>query len=78
MDPNRQALNHLGAHTRRAILPVWVLDYPDGAARRLTNDLEGYFWLSLSADGRMLVTRQQRTIARVWMLADGDIKTADS
>jgi len=55
---------------------VWMLDYPDGEARRLTNDLDGYFWLSRSADGRMLVTRQQRTISRLWMVKDGDLKQA--
>jgi len=55
---------------------VWMLDYPDGEARRVTNDLDGYFWLSRSADGRMLVTRQQRTISRLWMVKDGDLKQA--
>ncbi len=44
--------------------------------RRLTNDLESYFWLSLSADGRMLVTRQQRIISHLWLLTDGDVKKA--
>ena len=55
---------------------VWMLDYPDGEARRLTNDLDGYFWLSRSADGRMLVTRQQRTISRLWLVKDRDLKQA--
>src|SRR5262249_43338736 len=34
---------------------LWMLAYPDGAVRRLTNDLDGYFWISISADGRKLV-----------------------
>ena len=71
--------NHLliSARTPDALYSqVWVLDYPDGEARRLTNDLEGYFWLSRSADGRMLVTRQQRTISRLWLVKDGDLKQA--
>ncbi|MCI0388723.1 MAG: winged helix-turn-helix domain-containing protein [Acidobacteria bacterium] len=55
---------------------LWMLTYPDGAVRRLTNDLEYYFWLSLSADGRMLVTRQQRIFSYLWLLADGDVKKA--
>jgi TolB protein len=53
-----------------------MLDYPDGAVRRLTNDLENYFWLSLSADGRMLVTRQQRIVTHLWLLAGADVKKA--
>ena len=55
---------------------IWLLSPFDGEVRRLTNDLEGYFWLSLSADGRMLVTRQQRIVSHLWLLPGGDIKKA--
>jgi Tol biopolymer transport system component/DNA-binding winged helix-turn-helix (wHTH) protein len=55
---------------------LWMVPYPSGEVRRLTNDLESYFWISLSADGRMLVTRQQRIISHLWLLSDGDIKKA--
>ncbi|MCM3873638.1 MAG: DPP IV N-terminal domain-containing protein [Pyrinomonadaceae bacterium] len=55
---------------------LWMIAYPDGEVRRLTNDLEAYFWISLSADGRMLVTRQQKIISHLWLLPDGDIKKA--
>ena len=53
---------------------LWMLAYPDGDLRRLTNDLEGYFWISLSGDGRKLVTRQQRMVMHLWLLPDGDAK----
>jgi len=55
---------------------LWMLTYPEGEVRRLTNDLEGYFWASLSSDGRMLVTRQQRITTNLWLLPDGDVKRA--
>lgn len=55
---------------------IWMLTFPDGEVRRLTNDLESYFWLSLSADGRMLVTRQQRIVSHLWLLPEGNIKKA--
>lgn len=55
---------------------VWMLSPADGEVRRLTNDLEGYFWLSLSADGQMLVTRQQRIVSHLWLLPGGDEKKA--
>lgn len=55
---------------------LWAFDYTTGDIRRLTNDLEGYFSLSLSADGKMLVVRQQKVIARIWTLPDGDLKNA--
>src|SRR5262245_9145254 len=55
---------------------LWMLAYPDGDLRRLTNDLEGYFWISLSGDGRNLVTRQQRMFMHIWLAPDGDVKKA--
>jgi TolB protein len=55
---------------------VWMVTYTDGTVRRLTNDLEGYFWLSLSADGRLLVARQQRIVLHLWLLRDGNLKKA--
>ncbi len=55
---------------------MWMLSWRDGSIRRLTNDLESYFWLSMSADGQMLVTRQQRIISHVWLLPEADIKRA--
>jgi Tol biopolymer transport system component/DNA-binding winged helix-turn-helix (wHTH) protein len=53
---------------------LWMLDFPDGGVRRLTNDLEIYFWCTLSADGRTLVTRQQRIFSHLWMFGEGDAK----
>jgi len=55
---------------------VWMLALSDGNVSRLTNDLESYFWLSFSADGRMLVTRQQRIVSQLWLLPGGDVKKA--
>jgi Tol biopolymer transport system component len=55
---------------------IWMLDYSDGTVQRLTNDLESYFWLSFSADGRMLVTRQQRILSHLWLFPGGDLKKA--
>src|SRR5499427_5724079 len=55
---------------------LWMLAYPDGEIRRLTNDLEYYFWISLSVDGRMLVTRQQRIFSHLWLVPDGDVSKA--
>lgn len=53
---------------------LWMLDIPDGRVSRLTNDLENYFWCTLSTDGRTLVTRQQRIFSHLWVLKDGDAK----
>jgi Tol biopolymer transport system component/DNA-binding winged helix-turn-helix (wHTH) protein len=55
---------------------LWLIDFPGGATRRLTNDLEAYFSGSLSADGKRLVARQQKIVSRLWLLPEGDLKNA--
>lgn len=56
---------------------IWMLGASGGEVRRLTNDLENYFWISLSADGRKLVSRQQVTVSRLWLLPGGNPKKAE-
>lgn len=46
---------------------LWMLKYPEGGVRRLTNDLESYFWLSTTRDGRSIVTRQQKITSNLWL-----------
>jgi Tol biopolymer transport system component/DNA-binding winged helix-turn-helix (wHTH) protein len=70
---------HLIISAREAKEPysqLWLLALSDGEVRRLTNDLEAYFWISLSADGQKVVTRQQRIFSHLWLLPDGDLKKA--
>ncbi len=55
---------------------LWMMDVPEGTVQRLTNDLEAYFWMSLSADGKKLVTRQQRITAHLWLFENGDPQKA--
>lgn len=55
---------------------LWMLGYPDGNIRRLTNDLENYFWISRTANGEKIVTRQQHIVAHLWLLPAGDLKKA--
>lgn len=74
--PNGKHLIVSARETNESSSQLWMIAYPDGEVRRLTNDLESYFWLSLSADGRMLVTRQQRITSHLWLLTDGDLKKA--
>lgn len=55
---------------------IWMYNLTNGEARRLTNDLENYFWLSLSADGRKLLTRQQQIVSNLWIIENGDLQKA--
>jgi eukaryotic-like serine/threonine-protein kinase len=46
---------------------IWNLAYPNGTARRVTNDLTDYSGVSLSKDGKSLVTVQKLQTASVWI-----------
>ena len=48
---------------------IWFVSYPDGAARRITNDLNGYgqFSLGLTADSNTIATVQVDFTAAVWV-----------
>jgi serine/threonine protein kinase len=48
---------------------VWLLPYPDGPARRITNDLNGYGEVSvgLTADSSTIATIQQVNASSIWI-----------
>lgn len=74
--PNGKQLVISAREAEEPTSQIRLLSLADGEVRRLTNDLEGYFWLSLTADGKTLVTRQQRIISHLWLLPNGDLKKA--
>ena len=51
---------------------VWLLSYPGGEARRITNDLNYYQGVSLTADARSLVTTQSDQVLSIWVSKDGN------
>ena len=46
---------------------IWLLTYPQGEARRVTNDLHDYHGLSLTDDARTLVTVQVEELSTLWV-----------
>jgi serine/threonine protein kinase len=46
---------------------IWLLSYPSGEARRLTNDLNFYAGISLTADSRTLITARTLQTSNVWI-----------
>lgn len=53
---------------------IWQLSYPNGEARKLTNDFNIYEGLSLTADSTMIVTTQESQAANIWLTpAEGTI-----
>ena len=45
---------------------LWVVSYPRGASRRITNDLNNYIGVSLSQDSSTLVALQSEVISNIW------------
>jgi len=55
---------------------LWYVSYPEGEARRVTNDLNNYTGVSLTSDASRLVTVQSETSANVWIAPNGDANRA--
>jgi eukaryotic-like serine/threonine-protein kinase len=55
---------------------LWYVAYPSGEARRITNDLNRYFGVSLTADFSALVTVQGEISSSIWAAPQGDAVTA--
>ncbi|HVQ38085.1 MAG TPA: protein kinase, partial [Pyrinomonadaceae bacterium] len=53
-------------------LQLWHLAYPSGEARRITNNLDNYAHLSLTADASSLVVIKRETTANIWLAPNGD------
>ena len=57
-------------------LQIWQVSYPAGAARRITNDLNNYTGVSLSADSTAMVTVQAEANSNLWVAPNGDATRA--
>jgi serine/threonine protein kinase len=55
---------------------LWYVAYPGGEARRITNDLNRYFGVSLTADSSALVTVQSEVSSSIWAVPQGDAASA--
>src|SRR5687768_177107 len=54
----------------------WILSYPDGEKRRVTNDLSAYRVISLTTGGQKLATIQTNGLINVWVAPEGDAEKA--
>lgn len=48
---------------------IWRLSYPDGEAKRVTNDLNDYRSISTFPDGARVVTTHERTFFNIWLVS---------
>jgi Tol biopolymer transport system component/serine/threonine protein kinase len=60
-----------------SLLPqLWYVAYPSGEVRRITNDLNRYFGVSLTADSSALVTVQSEISSSIWIAPQGNATVA--
>ena len=55
---------------------IWYVSYPDGSRRPVTNDLNHYRAISLSANADKLTAVQQTGLINIWIVPDGDAERA--
>ncbi|HEX8847136.1 MAG TPA: protein kinase [Pyrinomonadaceae bacterium] len=64
------------ADQRNSPQQIWFISYPDGEVRKITNDLNGYGNLSLTADSTTLVTVRGNGVANIWTMTAGEANSA--
>jgi Tol biopolymer transport system component len=57
-------------------MQVWHLSYPEGSARKLTNDSSNYLDSSLTADSSTIAAVQEERFSNVWVAPEGDAARA--
>jgi Tol biopolymer transport system component len=60
------------AESGTATNQIWHVSYPDGEVRKITNDVNNYEQLSLTADSGALVAVQTEGASSVWVSLQGD------
>lgn len=61
-----------GRDIETKLFQVWLVAYPDGKARRITNDLSSYAGVSLTSDGKTLVSVQSARLTNLWVAPNGN------
>lgn len=61
------ACSELGTLTNQ----VYQFSYPDGEGRKITNDFNVYYDLSVTADSASMVTVQEERVVNIWIAPDG-------
>ncbi len=55
---------------------IWQLSYPTGEAQKLTNDLNSYLFISLTADAKLLAAVQTELRSNIWVVPAFDAAQA--
>jgi serine/threonine protein kinase/Tol biopolymer transport system component len=58
------------------LFQIWFVPYPQGAARRITNDTNEYAGVTLAGDGKSIVSVQNAGTTDIWVMNPGDQNSA--
>jgi serine/threonine protein kinase/Tol biopolymer transport system component len=66
--PDMSGLLIVASEETSAFQQIWLISYPGGAARRVTNDTSNYVGLSLTSDGTNLITTKTENPISIWVM----------
>jgi serine/threonine protein kinase len=55
-----------------ALAQLWLINYPEGTTRRITNDLGTYRSIGLTQDGKKITTVQAQGLVNLWIVPSDD------
>lgn len=61
---------------RDKFFQIFKLNYTNGSFTRITNDLSNYRNLSITSDGKKIVTQQRKINSNAWLIPDADLNNA--
>jgi len=73
--PDGSGLALTGVRRGGLLRQTWLLAYPDGEVRRVSNDLSEYDGISVTADSKALAATRTNTIANLWIAPVGNVSS---
>ncbi|HKP69232.1 MAG TPA: hypothetical protein VJV05_08110 [Pyrinomonadaceae bacterium] len=66
----------VAGESRSGSRQLWQCAYPSGETRRVTNDLNSYDSVSMTADDTGIITIQKHPVSEIWVAPEGDTARA--
>jgi Tol biopolymer transport system component len=76
--PSGDSLIAVAADLPSVQTQLWEIDYPSAARRRITSNLNGHISISITADGKSIVTGELLARSAVWVSSDLKAENAKS
>lgn len=70
--PDGNGLILSGRTLETKLSQLWLVTYPEGKLNKITNDLNNYLGLSLTADGKTIASIQYERLSNVWSVSQED------